>query len=131
MAQENFRDATLIRAATDLLSDLSDLVRKEFRLARAELAQKLNERLHAAIWIAVAGFLGLTAVLLLVEGIVFALASAGLALHWSCFLVAVALTAIAALAYYLGRSGLSGDLAPTRSARQFNEAVRTATEQLR
>jgi Putative Actinobacterial Holin-X, holin superfamily III len=130
MAHDALRDTALVRALTDLMTDLSDLVQKEVRLARAEIAHKLNLRLQAGIWFAVAGLLGLVVALLVVEGAVFALASAGLALHWSCLLVAAILAAAAALALYYGRLRSAGDLAPTRSARQFNEAIRTAKEQL-
>ena len=125
------RDATLIGAASDLLAAFSDLVRKELRLANAEMSQKLNQRLRAIVWMAAAAILGLLAVLLVVEGAVFALASAGLALHWSCLLVAAILAALAAIAFYAGKGGTFGDLSPDRTVRQFNEAVRSAREQLR
>ena len=130
MANEALRDTALVRALTDLMADLSDLVQKEVRLARAEIAHKLNLRLQACIWMAMAGLLALVAALLVVEGAVFALASAGLALHWACLLVAGILAALAALAFYYGRAGSAGDLVPTRSARQINEAIRNAKEQL-
>jgi cobalamin synthase len=52
----------------------------------------------------VAGVLGVVAVLLVVEAAVFALASFGLALHWSCLLVAAVLAASGAAAFYHGRS---------------------------
>lgn len=128
---DSLRDTTLIRGAIDLLSDASDLVRKELRLARAEMSQMLSERLHAAGWIAVAAGLSLIAFLLVVAGAVFALASTGLALHWSFLVVAAILAVAAAAAFFIGRAHLSADLSPTRTARQFNKAVRTATEQLR
>jgi uncharacterized membrane protein YgcG len=131
MAHDTFRDTALVRALTDLLSDLSDLVQKELRLARAELAYKVTVRLQASIWFAIAGLLALVAALLTAEGAALALASAGLALHWSCFLVAGVLVAAAALSFYYGRAGSAEDLTPTRSARQFNKAVNAAREQLR
>jgi putative superfamily III holin-X len=125
------QDSALARAITDLFTDLSDLVLKELRLARAELTYKITVRLRASIWFAVAGLLAIVAALLVAEGAVLALASAGLALHWSCFLVAGILTAAGALTFYFGRAGTAGDLSPTRSARQFNKAVNAAREQLR
>jgi hypothetical protein len=127
---DQLRESAMVRAVTDLLTDLSDLIQKEVRLARAELTDKLSLRLHAGIWMAAAGVLGFVAALLVLEGIVFALASAGLPLHWSCFLVAAVLAAAAALAFYRGRSGAGADLAP-RSARQLGETMRTVREQLR
>jgi Putative Actinobacterial Holin-X, holin superfamily III len=131
MARDDPRDASLIGAAGDLLTAFSDLVRKELRLAHAEVSQKLNQCLRAGIWMAAAVILGLLAALLVAEAAVFALASAGLALHWSCLLVAAILAALAATAFYASQVRMSGDLSPARTVRQFNEAVRSATEQLR
>jgi hypothetical protein len=125
MAHDDFRDVVLIRTLSELVTDFSDLVQKQLRLARAEISQKINEGLHAAIWMALAVLLGFVAVLLLAEGAALALAKAGLALHWSCFLIAAILAAGAALAFYAGRAGTSKDLSPARSIRQLNEAVRT------
>jgi hypothetical protein len=131
MAYEILRDSALARALTDLLADLSNLVQKELRLARAELTQKLSRRLRASLWIAVAGLIGLLAGVLVVEGIVFALAEAGLALHWACLLVAAVLAAVAALVFFHAKSIVAAtDLAATRSARQFSETVRATKEQL-
>lgn len=128
MAHDTLRDTALVRAFTDLMADLSDLLQKEVRLVGAEMRHKLAVRLQAGAWFAVAGLLGLVMSLLIVEGLVFAVASAGLALHWSCFLVAAILGVAAAFAYYCGRAGSAEDLAPTRSVRQFNETIRTAKE---
>jgi len=132
MVHDTLQQTALYRALTDFTSDLSDFVQKEVRLARAELTQKINVRLYGGLWLVLAGFVGLIAVLLVIEGVVFAIASAGLALHWSCFLVAAILAAAAGVLFYRGRAGVaSGDLAPTRTARQFSEAVSIAKEQLR
>ena len=94
MAHDSLRDSALVRAVTDLMADLSDLVQKEMRLARAEIAHKLTIRLRAGAWMAVAGLLAVTAFLLIVEGAVFALVSAGFAIAWSCLTVAALLVAL-------------------------------------
>jgi len=130
MAHDSLRDSALVRAVTDLMADLSDLVQKEVRLARAEIAYKMTIRLQAGAWFAVAGLLGMAAFLLIVEGVVLTLVSAGFALHWSCFAVAALLVAFAAFAFYFGRAHGSGELTPTRTARQFNEIMKTAKEQM-
>jgi hypothetical protein len=113
------------------MEDLSDLLQKELRLACAEISEKLSRGAHAGIWYAVAALFGLGTFFLVVEGLVFWLASTGLALHWSCFLIAVALAVIGALAFYYARARASEDLVPTRAARQYNQTVRIAKEQLR
>jgi hypothetical protein len=131
MARYDTGDVSLIGAASDLLTTLSDLVRKELRLARAEISQKLSQGLRSAVWIVAAAILGMLALVLVAEAAVFALASVGLALYWSCLVVAAVLAVIAALALYVGQAGMSSDLSPARTVRQFNEVVKSATEQLR
>jgi hypothetical protein len=79
---------------------------------------------------AVAGALGLAAALLLVEAAVFAIASFGIALHWSCLIVAGILAVAAAAAFFQGRSAAQDELLPTRTARQISQDIRTAKEQL-
>jgi protein-S-isoprenylcysteine O-methyltransferase Ste14 len=130
MAFETIQNSTAARMIADLLGDLSDLVQKEIRLARAEVMDKISRRLEASIWFAVAGLLAFVVLLLVVEAIVFGLASLGLPLHWSCLVVAVVLAAIAGAAFYYGRASSRESLVPTRSVRQINEDLRTAKEQL-
>jgi hypothetical protein len=74
--------------------------------------------------------LGLAAALLLVEAAVFAIASFGIALHWSCLIVAGILAVAAAAAFFQGRSAAQDELLPTRTARQISQDIRTAKEQL-
>jgi Putative Actinobacterial Holin-X, holin superfamily III len=87
-------------------------------------------RLRASVWMVVAGALGLVAVLVLVEAAVFAIASFGIAMHWSCLIVAGVLAAAAAVAFFQGRSAAQGELLPTRTTRQISQDIRTAKEQL-
>jgi hypothetical protein len=58
--------------------------------------------------------------LLLVETAVVAVASFGIALHWSCMLVSAVLAAGAAAAFDHGRSIAEGELLPTRTVRQIS-----------
>jgi hypothetical protein len=132
MAREALQDTALPRVVAELFADLSDFVQKEFRLARAEVLHKLSVQLNAGIWLIGAGFLAILAVVLIIEGIVFAIASAGLALHWSCLVVAAVLAVGAAVMFSYARSRLTAeDLAPTRTARQLSEAMTAAKEHLR
>src|SRR4029077_10360077 len=96
MAHESPRDSGLVRAATDLFADLSDLIQKEIRLARAEIVHKLTLGLRGGVWMAAAGVVGFLAVIFILEGVVFAIASMDIELHWACFIVAAALLLIAA-----------------------------------
>jgi uncharacterized protein YacL len=130
MAHDRLRNSGLTQAFSDLLADLADLVQKEMQLAKAEVTEKITSRMRASVWMVTAGLLGLIVGLLVVEAAVFAIASFGLALHWSCLLVAAALAAAAIAAFYYGRSVAEDDLLPKRSARQISQDIRTAKEQL-
>jgi hypothetical protein len=131
MTPETLRDSALVRAISDLYVDLSDFVQKELRLARAELADTITARLYGGAWMAVAAVLGFIAALLIAEGIVFVIASTGLALYWSCFVVAAGLILDAALSFYYGRASMMSNALATRTTRQLSEAVTTAKEQFR
>jgi uncharacterized membrane protein YgcG len=130
MALDHLQNSSLTRALTDLLADLAELVQKELQLAKTEIAEKITARLRASAWIVAAGVLGMVAALLIVEAAVFAIASFGLALYWSCLVVAAILAAGAAAAFYHGRSLTEEELLPSRTARQITQDIKTAKEQL-
>ena len=96
MAYDSVRSSGVMQSLGDFLADLSDLVQKEIRLAKAEVVERSTPSLQACIPMGVAAFLGLVAALLVVEAAVFAIASFGLALYWACLLVAAILAAAAA-----------------------------------
>ena len=100
-------------------------------LARTEILQKLTLGLEAGAWFAVAAVLGFFAVILILEGLVFGIAAAGIPLWGSCLLVAFALAVLAGVAFSYGRRRANDDMTPIRSARQFTKAIGTVKEQLR
>jgi hypothetical protein len=130
MAHETLKDSALISALRDLFSDLSDLVKKEVLLAKAELTEKISSKVQSAVWMAAGGLLGLIGFLLLVQAIVYGIASLGLALHWSYLIVALVFIAAAAAAVLYGRSLAGEPMTPSRTIRQVNADIRTAREQL-
>jgi len=130
MAEESLWETRLVRAVTDLGTDLADLVQKELRLARTEIVQKLSIGLQAGAWFAIAAVLGLFAVMLVLEALVFGIAAAGIPLWGSCLLVAFMVSALAAIAFFYARRQSSEDMTPVRSARQFTRAIGTVKEQL-
>jgi hypothetical protein len=113
----------------ELSGDYADLVQKEIRLARAEIVDAVSRRVRAGALLGAAGFLGLIAFLLIIEGIVFAIAAAGLALYWSCFLVAFVLIAGAAGVYAYVRSADIPGPVLRRSLEQVRHDIRTIKEQ--
>src|SRR5690348_12330017 len=94
MADESLWETRLIRVVTELSTDLADLVQKELRLARTEILQKLTLGLQAGAWFAVAAVLGLLAIVLILEALVFGIAAAGIPLWGSCLLVAFLLSVL-------------------------------------
>jgi type IV secretory pathway VirB2 component (pilin) len=130
MDYDRLRNSGLVQAVTDLFADLADLLQKELQLAKAEISEKIVSRLRASVWMAVAGVLAIVAVLLLIEAAVFGIASFGIALHWSCLIVAGVLLLIAAAAFFQGRAAAEGELMPTRTAKQISQDIKTAKEQL-
>jgi uncharacterized membrane protein YgcG len=130
MAHDRLQNSDLTKALTDLFGDLADLVQKELQLAKTEITEKIAARLRAGVWMVVAGVLGMVAALLVVEAAVLFIASFGLALHWSCLLVAAVLAAGGVAAFYHGRSEAEEELLPRRAASQITRDIKTAKEQL-
>jgi hypothetical protein len=127
----DIRDTPVVQATRDLLTDVSDLFRKELRLAQAEMRQAAVKAAQAGAWMAVAGIAALIVVLLLVQAAIFAIASLGLALPWATLIVAAILAAVAAAAFFYGRSLARDGLAPKRTVNQINRDIATVREQLR
>jgi len=128
MVHESLRNSILSRTLVDLIGNLSDLIGREIRLARAELTEKMQSAIRAGAWTAVAGLLGLTAVFFLLEAAVFALVTWGLAVYWACLVVAGVLAACGGVAFAVGRSGAPQDVFPNRSIKQISADVRTVKE---
>jgi hypothetical protein len=70
------------------------------------------------------------AAFVLLQAIIFGLASFGLAMHWSCLIVAVVLVAIAGAFFAKARADAQRKLAPDRTIRQLQRDISTAREQL-
>ena len=127
---EHLKNSVLPRALADVAGDLADLVQKELRLAKTEIFEKLSAKLRAGVWMGVAGGLGFIALLCVVQGIVFGIATFGIALHWSCLIVAAALAVIAGAAYAKAMADAREELTPRRTIRQVERDIATIKEQL-
>ena len=130
MAYEQLKSSTLTRSLSDVISDLSDLFQKEMRLARAEMSARISTKLQAGVWMGAAGLLGLIALLVLIEALVFGIASFGIALHWSCLIVAAVLGAGAAAAFFRGRANAQEELTPSRTINQVKQDIAVTKEKL-
>jgi len=74
--------------------------------------------------------LGLLAALLLVQAAVYAIASYGVALHWSYLIVAAVTGLGATLVFIKGRADVRADMTPDRSIRNIKHDIATAKEHL-
>jgi hypothetical protein len=130
MAYERLRNTTLPHVLSEVVADAADLFQRELRLAKAEIAEKITTKLTSGIWTAGAGVLALLAVFIVLQAVIFAIASTGLAMHWSCLIVAAALAALAAAAFFKGRTDAKDDLTPDRTIHQVKRDITTVKEQL-
>ena len=130
MAYERLRNTTLPHVLSEVVADAADLFQRELRLAKAEISEKITTKLTAGIWMSAAGAVALMAVFIALQAVIFAIASTGLAMHWSCLIVAAALAAIAAAAFLKGRADAKDDLIPDRAIHQIKRDISTVKEQL-
>jgi hypothetical protein len=113
---------TIDRSASSLLGDLvsqvTELFRKEIMLLRAELGEKATQAVTACGLIVAAVVLALTALNVLAAALVVALENLGIPGGWAALVVGVIL---AAIAWALASKGISAlkasNLAPERAAR--------------
>jgi small-conductance mechanosensitive channel len=127
---EQLKYTSLPEAFSKVMTDLTDLIQKEMRLARAELSAKLSIGIRAGIWMSVAAFFAIVAALLLVQACVLGLATAtGLALHWTSLIVAAVLGVLAAAAFIKGKADVPDQLAPDRAISQVKRDIKVAKEQ--
>jgi uncharacterized membrane protein YqjE len=130
MAHEQLRSSTVLRALTDVVGDFTELLHKELQLARAELSANLAAKLYGGVWMGVAIVLAGLAFLLLLQALVFAISSYGIAIHWSCLIVAGATAILAVLAFLVGRTDADRPLVPQRTIHQLQQDVVLGKEQL-
>ena len=130
MAHERLKDSTLPHSLAEVIADLADLFQKELRLAKAEISSKISTKINAGIWTSAAAVLALMAVFIVLQAIIFVIASYDIAMHWSCLIVAAGLAVLAAVAFLKGRADAREDLTPGRTIHQIKRDISTAKEQL-
>lgn len=130
MAHERLKDSTLPHSLSEVVADLADLFQKELRLAKAEISSKISTKINAGIWTSAAAVLAFMAAFIVLQAIILAIASYGIAMHWSCLIVAAGLAVLAAMAFLKGRADAQADLTPGRTIHQIKRDISTAKEQL-
>ena len=122
--------SSLPNAFSKVVTDLADLMQKEMQLARAELSEKLSIGIRAGVWMSAAAVLAITSVFLIVQASVLGLSAAtGVALHWSCLIVAAVLAAAAGAGFSIGRADVPEQLTPDRAINQVKQDIAVAKEQ--
>ena len=124
----DIRHSALSRAVGDVLQDVSDLVQKELRFARAELASNLNTVVWKIASIAIAAVFAIVALLVLAEAAIFSLVDQGMSAPLACLLVAAGAVVIAGIAY--AASGSRASISPSRTLGHVGADIRTAKEHL-
>lgn len=122
---------SVLGVAGEAMAQTADLIRVEFRLARAELAEKVTSlRTGAAFVIAGTVFLIGTLVLLLQWAVV-ALVEAGLSASMATLVVAVASSLVGFVLIFAGRQKLDpGSVLPERTLNQIARDGAMAKEKL-
>ena len=122
--------SSLPNAFSKVVTDLADLMQKEMQLARAELSEKLSISFRAGVWMSAAAVLAITSGFLIVQASVLGLSAAtGVALHWSCLIVAAVLAAAAGAGFSKGRADVPEQLTPDRAINQVKQDIAVAKEQ--
>ena len=122
--------SSLPNAFSKVVTDLADLMQKEMQLARAELSEKLSISIRAGVWMSAAAVLAITSGFLIVQASVLGLSAAtGIALHWSCLIVAAVLAAAAGAGFSKGRADVPEQLTPDRAINQVKQDIAVAKEQ--
>ena len=115
----------------DLLDQVTQLVRKEVQLFRAEMNDKATQAVVAAGSILAAVVVAITALNVLAAALVAALAKAGIPGAWSAVIVGVGLALIAFLMAKKGIDNLkAGSLAPERTTRAAVRDVSMVKEKI-
>ncbi|WP_337188589.1 phage holin family protein [Phenylobacterium sp.] len=123
--------AGIVDLVTQLVDDVSGLLRKEAQLIRTEVAEKVRSAGRAVTDIAAGGLLLIAALLILLQALVLALSKV-MDPIWAALLVGLG---VAGVGYLLVRSGMRAisprNLSPDRSTRQLGKTAGLMTSGLR
>ncbi len=122
----------IVSLMTHVASDLAYLVQTEFRLARAEMGEKLSSASSAGVYLALGGVVALGGFIALLFDIAHWIAAAGLSYEWSLLIVALVALAIGAAVAMAGMARLRGSaFVPNRTLEQVREDYVVAKEHVR
>ena len=123
-------DRSLKELLSDLTSSLTTLVRKEIQLARAETSEKITQSMVAVGAIAAGGILALSALIVLLQALVIAIAELGVPPALASLLVGLVVAAIAYGLIHKGTNDLKAtNLAPDRTIDSLRRDAHVIKEQ--
>ena len=117
---------------SEVASDLAYLVQTEFRLARAEVGEKVAAISHAGLYLALGAGLAFAGLIVLLFDIARWITVAGMPTEWSLLLVAVVTLVGAGVLAMVGvNRAKTSELIPQRTLGQMREDYETAKEHVR
>jgi hypothetical protein len=125
------RSGSAASLVTEALSHMSNLVRKEFDLARAEMSQNVTRAAVAIGLLVGAVVFAMTALNVLAAALAAAIAELGIEEGWAALIVGVLFAVIAAIMASKGANDLkASSLAPTRTAENLKRDKDAVKESL-
>lgn len=116
---------------SELLGEITALIRNEIRLAKAEVAETIRRMLLGIALAAAGAFLAILALVFLLQAAVGGLMLLGLNFALSSLIVAVATIVISGLVVWLGIGRLKiGKLSETKTAQQIKRDAATVRSQV-
>jgi Putative Actinobacterial Holin-X, holin superfamily III len=131
MMQQTLRRPGVVTLATTALSQTADLVQAEFRLARAELAEKLSAMRTGLVLILVGAIFLIVALGMLLQALVGLLIEAGLSPPLAILAVAGGSAVLGLVLFLIGQTRLQADeLTPDRTLHSLSRDSRMVKETL-
>jgi len=124
-------DRSLKELLSDLTNSLTTLVRKEIQLARAETSEKITHSMVALGAIAAGAILALSALIVLLQALVIAIAEMGVPPALASLIVGLVVAVIAYFLIHKGTNDLKAtNLAPARTMDSLRRDAEVVKEQV-
>lgn len=121
--------SSVVDLVADIFADMTGLVRKEFDLLKAEIADKASQLGRGAGELAIGGMLVLAALIILLQAAVMALVELGLGPATAGLIVGVIVAVLGAVFLKIGSSNMKAtNLKPDRTREQVERDARMVKE---
>jgi hypothetical protein len=131
MLNQTLRRPGVVTLTTAAVSQTADLIQAEFRLARAELAEKMTAFRAGMIMILIGAIFLIAALGMVLQALVAALIAAGLSAPAAILLVAGGAAVVGLVLFVMGQNRLKPDeLSPGRTLNSLSRDSRMVKETL-